>query len=80
MTLENLLRMKVKSVNTVTLEEVEMSPEFRVSVQNDKAMLDGRPAVHIIIHAMGHNSDTLDFYVVGNKLQDIAWSNHLTGS
>lgn len=64
-TLEQLLRMKVKSTDKDG-NEVEVSPEFRVAVQDadDKG-------VHIIVHAMGHDSDTLDFKVSGNRLEDL---------
>jgi hypothetical protein len=44
--------------------EVDVTPEFRVAVQSITE--DG---VHIIIHANGHNSDTLDFIVSGDELQ-----------
>lgn len=60
MTLQELLSLKVKAPNGQ-----EYSPDFVVSVQGDPAtMLYPR----IIIHAAGHDSDTLDFYVCGNEL------------
>ena len=66
MTLEDLLRMEVNETSPVSGRPVSFSPEFRVAVQNKLA--DG---VHIIIHANGHNSDTLDFMVNGNTLTKI---------
>ena len=62
-TLEDLLRMTVKGRSAVTQQEINYPPQFRVSVQNIR---DG--GVHFIIHADGHNSDTLDFIVKGNTL------------
>ena len=64
MTLEDLLRMKVKGFNGVSGKEVEYSPDFRVAVQHIN-----NEAVEIIIHAQDHNSETLDFAVRGNELQ-----------
>jgi len=66
MNLEELLRMKVKSINGVTGEEVESSPDFRVSIQHIN-----EEAVEIIIHAQDHNSETLDFIVRDNKLEQL---------
>lgn len=63
-TLEDLLRMKVKGISPVTKEPIEYSPEFRVAVQGESG--DG---VHVIVHANGHDSDTLDFIVSGNELK-----------
>ena len=63
MTLENLLRMEVEGKNSVTGEEVKFTPEFRVAVQ--KKTNEG---VHFIIHANGHNSETLDFLVKSDEL------------
>ena len=71
MTLEDLLRMKVRYVNPFTLREVEITPSFLITVQSDNAMFEGKPAVRIIVHAMDHDSTTLDFCVVGNELHDI---------
>ena len=70
-TIEELLSMKVKGKNGVLKEqgkpcEVEVSPEFRVAVQN---ITD--EGVHIIIHANGHNSDTIDLLVKDNKVSVI---------
>ena len=59
--LENLLKMKVKPKTKGKLTEV--SPEFRVTVNEGR---NGAP--HMMIHADGHDSDTLDFTVVGNKI------------
>jgi len=63
-TLEQLLRMEVPF-------EAERSsgtcpPDFRVAVQekSDKG-------VRIIVHANGHSSETLDFWVSGNQLLDL---------
>lgn len=62
--LEKLLRMTVPvGPGCVAPEDTPMSPDFRVSVQN---IADDH--VHFIIHADGHNSDTLDFRVSGNAL------------
>ena len=61
---EELLRMKVKTEAGVGSErDIEMSPQFLVKVQE---ITD--EYVKIIIHADGHNSDTLDYYVVGDEL------------
>ena len=68
MTLEQLLKMKVKCTSPVTGDDVEMSPEFRVAVQNVDAEIGGERGVHVIIHANGHNSRTLDLLVSGNKV------------
>jgi len=67
MTLEKLLKMQVESENSVTGEKVQCSPEFRVAVQNTEAEIGGKKGVHVIIHASGHNSDTLDLLVAGNN-------------
>ena len=42
--------------------DIEISPEFRVAIQH---ITD--EGVHAIIHANGHNSDTLDLLVKGNE-------------
>lgn len=63
MTLEKLLRMEVEGKNSITGENVKFTPEFRVAVQ--KKTNEG---VHFIIHANGHNSETLDFFVSENEL------------
>ncbi len=63
MSLENLLRMKVAAKDKDN-NPVEVSPDFRVAVQGRR---DG--GIHFLIHADGHNSDTLDFVVTGNALE-----------
>lgn len=64
MKLEDLLRMTVPvGPGCVAPEGTPMSPEFRVAVQH--VLDDG---VHIIIHANGHNSETLDRIVIGDQL------------
>ena len=65
LTLEQLLRMKIAGTSPVTGKAIQYPPEFRVAVQNETE--DG---VHIIVHANGHNSETLDFIVKGNELID----------
>ena len=66
-TLEKLLRMTVPvPAGVMAPEGSAMSPEFRVSIQ--KVADDG---VHFIIHAEGHDSDTMDFKVRGNHLARI---------
>lgn len=67
MLLEDLLRMKVDGVSAVTGKAIRYSPDFRISVQFERG--DG---VHIIVHADGHNSDTLDFVVRGNELTQLS--------
>lgn len=65
MTLEDLLRMTVPvGPGCVAPEGTPMSPDFRVAVQHI-----GGDGVHIIVHPMGHNGETLDFVVSGNKLE-----------
>ena len=71
MTLEKLLKMQVESENTVTGEKVQCSPEFRVAVQKIDAEIGGKKGVYVIIHAMGHNSVTLDLLVSGNNTYKI---------
>jgi hypothetical protein len=70
MTLEQLLRMEIKGKSPVSKEDISYPPEFRVAVQSKTD--DG---VHIIIHANGHNSETLDFIVRGNKLLPMKYLN-----
>jgi len=62
MTLEELLRMTVK-VKTVNNLDLDMTPEFRVSVQKINKL-----GVHFIIHAEGYDSETLDFICSGDKI------------
>jgi len=69
-TLEDLLRMTVISQDKDG-KAIEVSPEFRVSVQSLKTAYNGVTGVHFLIHANGHNSDTLDFVVIGNDLNDL---------
>lgn len=61
-TLEDLLSMRVESKDKDG-NPVLVSPEFRVSVQgfSDKG-------VHVIIHADGHNSTTLDLEIEDNDV------------
>lgn len=68
MTLEELLRMTVPvGPGCVAPEGTPMSPEFRVAVQHV-----AEDAVHIIVHANGHDSETLDFEVRGNELSPLS--------
>lgn len=68
-TLEQLLRMTVPvPAGCIAPEGTPISPEFRVSVQN---IFD--ESVRIIIHANGHDSDTLDFRVQGNQITPMRW-------
>lgn len=57
MTLEDLISMRVKS-HDINDNDVLVSPDFRVSVQRFDD--DG---VHVIIHADGYNSETLDLCI-----------------
>ena len=67
MTLEDLLRMTVPvGPGCISPEGTPMSPEFSVSVQGM-----GEAGVYFIIHARGHDSETLDFIVKGNKLEQL---------
>jgi len=67
-TLQELLLMKVpakdKDGNDITI-----SPEFCMKVQPGYLDDDSpNDEVHVIVHAVGHSSDTLDFIVKGNEL------------
>jgi len=63
-TLEGLLRMTVPiGPGCVAPEDTQMTPDFRIAVQE----IDSG-GVRVIIHSSGHDSDTLDFIVIGNKL------------
>lgn len=62
-TLETLLQMTVPAKDKGG-NDIRITPEFRVAVQHITE--SGCP--RIIIHANGHNSDTLDFVVDGNEL------------
>jgi hypothetical protein len=65
MTLEKLLRMTVPvGPGCVAPEGTPMSPEFRVAVQE---ITD--EGVRFIIHANGHNSETMDFIARGDTLK-----------
>jgi len=66
MTLEELLRTKVKSYSAVMEKEVEVSPSFIVDVMHERE--DG---VHFIIHPFNNNGETLDFVVKGNELKPL---------
>ena len=66
MTLEDLLKMKINGVSPVTKEPIQYSPDFRMAVQRE---MEG--GVHVIVHADGHNSETLDFIVTGNELNPL---------
>ena len=65
MTLQQLLETTVTSQDKDG-NEVEVSPDFRVAVQQVK---DG--GLHFIIHPDGHNGETLDFVVTGNELKPL---------
>ena len=61
-TLYDLLKTKVPAKDKDG-NAIEITPEFRVAVQDDKY-----DTIHIIIHPMGHSGATLDFIVKGNTL------------
>lgn len=65
-TLEKLLRTKIKGVSPVSGEAIEFFPEYRVSVQKET-----EEGVHIIIHANSYNSATLDLLVSGDTIKNI---------
>lgn len=44
--------------------------EFRISVQN----FDHPEGIHIIVHAVGEDSDTVDFVVSGNEIAEYSVS------
>lgn len=75
-TLEELLRMRVDLERSDSESTIEITPDFRIAVQDLNKDLnplgierfDAVKGVHIIVHANGYNSDTLDFVVSGNKL------------
>lgn len=56
-TLEDLLRMKVQ------INGSKASPDFRVAVQ-----CESESGVQVIVHALGHNSDTLALLVHGDEI------------
>jgi len=66
-TLQELLEMKVTTKNNEGDTSPEFSPDFLVAVQAIHE--DG---VHIIIHPMDHNGDTLDFIVRGNIMTGVS--------
>jgi len=63
-TLEELLRMTVESEDAEG-NLIQITPEFRLSVQEVRPNGGG---VRFLIHANGHNSDTLDFKVYGDTV------------
>jgi hypothetical protein len=63
-TLEELLRMTVESEDAEG-NPIQITPEFRLSVQEVRPNGGG---VRFLIHANGHNSDTLDFKVYGDTV------------
>jgi 16S rRNA U516 pseudouridylate synthase RsuA-like enzyme len=64
MKVEQLFRMTVPvGPGCISPEETPMSPEFRVAVQEVRD-----DAVRVIIHANGHDSETLDRWVIGDQL------------
>lgn len=62
-TLSELLDMEIDSISPVSGEPIKYSPEFRIAIQSKTE--DG---IHIIVHAIGHNSDTLDLIVNGDHI------------
>ncbi len=68
MTLQQLLGTLVTTQDKEG-KDVQISPEFRVAVQ--QVVRDEGGGIHFIIHANGYNSETLDFLVVGNELTPI---------
>jgi len=64
-TLETLLKMKIETKD-FTGAKVEISPDFRIAVQSIN-----ENGVHIIVHPLNHNGDTLDLLVKGNTLSPI---------
>ena len=69
-TLQELLETKVTSKNIDGDTSPEFSPDFRVAVQ---AIHDD--GVHIIIHPMSHNGETLDLMVRGNTISMVGQVN-----
>lgn len=65
MTLQDLLSMTVESKN-ISRGIIQVPPEFRVTVQEKTEQ-----GVRIIIHADGHNSETMDFWVKGDELSPV---------
>jgi len=65
MTLQQLLETTVASKDKDG-NPVEISPDFRVAVQQVK-----NGGLHFIIHPDGHSGGTLDFVVRGNELKPL---------
>lgn len=61
--LEDLLRMKYQSSDHAG-RGIKVSPQFVVKVQGEE-----EGGIHFIIHADGHNSETLDFIVKGDSIR-----------
>ena len=59
MTLQDLLKTKVTIGNNENC-----TPDFRIAVQGNGP----GGSTHVIVHAMDHNSETLDLFVTGNKI------------
>ena len=66
MTLEKLLRMEVPAKDKDG-NVIKITPEFRLAVQDLECVVDGKKGVRVIVHANGHNSDTVDLWVCGNQ-------------
>lgn len=70
MTLEELLRTTYPiGPGCMAPEGTLASPNFRVSIMGSTP-----GGVHMLIHAEGHDSATLDFFVTGNTLVPIEHS------
>jgi hypothetical protein len=65
-TLEELLRLQIDDISPVTKKPIKYSPDFRLSVQEIT-----NKGVRIIIHASSFPSETLDFWVNKNQLEQI---------
>ena len=64
-TLQDLLDMEVESEDKDG-NKVIVSPEFVIKVQSKT--MDG---LHILIHALGHSSETVDLIVNGDDIQHL---------
>ena len=62
--LYELLSMEVEIDSPVLGKKVMITPEFRVAFQGNK-----QGGKHFIIHASGHNSDTLDIVVKPDRIE-----------
>lgn len=51
--------------------KIQITPQFRLSVQNLHWTNGGDDAVHFIIHANGYNSETLDYVVYGDNVTEL---------